>query len=98
MTPGMLVAVAAAVTALIAGLGWWRETRKDHTDTRRSDLDIVLSGYQQLLKDGDSLRSSTKKEVAAALSRALDCEEREEALKDRIDLLEAEVRRMGGHV
>lgn len=91
ITPGFIVAASGALIAL---LGWWREWRKDKRTEHRSDLDIVLSAYQQLLRDEASGRDRTKAELEEAMRRALDCEEREKALSDRVDLLDEEIKKL----
>lgn len=95
LDPALVTALAAVLAAC---LGWWRESRKDRSIERRSDMDVVLNGYQLLLKDQDAMRVTTKEEVATAMARALDCEEREQALNDRVGLLERAVRRLGGAI
>lgn len=95
VTPELIVAVTGLAGA---AFGWYRSARKDRKDEHRSDLDVVLSAYQQLLQDESSTRDRTKKELEAAMLRALDCEEREKALSDRVELLEVEIRKLGGNV
>lgn len=103
--PGFVALVAIVPTAVIGYFQLRRTARHDEqakqgaaSSARRDDLDILLGGYEQLLRDKERFQAFTKKELEEAIQRALECEEHEEALKDRVDLLEREVRRLGGNV
>lgn len=91
-------AIPGFAAALIAGLGWWNERRKDRKAERRSDLDILLGGFERLLNTTDKHRTKAEQELAETFARARDCEEREKALDQRVFLLERELRRLGGNV
>lgn len=82
----------------MAGLGWWRETRKDKTSEHRADMDIVLSGFQGLLDRTDKLATRQEEDLAKAIERALGCEEREGELRDEVKALRREVAALRGAI
>lgn len=92
----LIVAVTGFVGAAVGFLGWYRERQKDRSTERRSDLDIVLSAYQELVNDEAGARDRTKKELGEAMKRALDCEERERILREEVDALDTRVRLLEG--
>lgn len=92
MRVAVIAAIPGTLAAIVAGLGWWRESKKDRSEGKRSDLDIVLGGLQDLLKDERVARDRTKAELGEAMKRALDCENREKMLSIRVSALEAAMR------
>lgn len=100
-----LVAIAALLGAIVGFLGWWRETRKDKSQEqrderqdRRSDLDVVLTAYQELVNDEAEGRNRTKAELAETLKRAIECEEREKGHLKLIENLQVRVAALEGAI
>lgn len=75
-----LVAGAAAVSAFVGFLGWWREKNKDKSTAENARFALLFDTYQQLLMDSGAAREATNR-------LREECEQREVKLKAEMKLM-----------
>ena len=89
---------AAFITAIVAALGlaggWYRSTMKarseakqDRSESKHSELDILIQGFQQLARDGNTYRTEAERKLKEALNNLFNCENTGRELRREVESL-----------
>ena len=81
----------ALITAIIAALGlaggWYRSTKQDRSESKHSELDILIQGFQQLARDGNTYRTEAERKLKEALNNLFNCENTGRELRREVESL-----------